>query len=179
MINCKRCGATFEPEFIKSLKKFHSFCPTCRTRNLFDGLGLPTPPILLDRHTKRPTLTKAEFSKEIAKPIPEEIKFKHRYYKLAGDQFTTIRGKAQFKKLKVNQVVEVIQPGETFMATIVALELKKVSAMSVEFLKADAEYPGFVINTVSDFVDLLNSFRAPAWTQVTEESELTVITLQR
>lgn len=32
-----------------------------------DGLGLPTPPEMLDRHTKRPTLTDAEYRKEMLK----------------------------------------------------------------------------------------------------------------
>jgi hypothetical protein len=36
--------------------KFTTCCPTCQARNLFDALDLPTPPFLLDRHTKIPQL---------------------------------------------------------------------------------------------------------------------------
>ena len=107
------------------------------------------------------------------------ITFRHRYYKLAKPEFTTIRGAAQMKRLKVGQVHRVETPDEDFDATITELELKRVSDMSVEFLQADAEYPGFIIESRAGFVELLNSFRAPAWTQVTLDSELTVITLKR
>ena len=51
--------------------------------------------------------------------------------------------------------------------------------MTIDFLNADASFPGFVISSYFDFVELLNSFRAPAWEQVTLESELTVITLKK
>ena len=107
------------------------------------------------------------------------IKFRHQYYKLALPQFTTIRGKAQFKRLKIGDVQTVETPDGTFKAKIVAMELKRVVQMDIPFLKADAEYPGFVINSRQDFVALLNSFRAPSWTQVSLDSELTVIHLKK
>ena len=107
------------------------------------------------------------------------ITFRHRYHKLAKPEFTTIRGAAQFKRLKVGRVVRVETPDEDFDATITALDLRRVSDMPVEFLKADAEYPGFVIEDRQSFVNLLNSFRAPAWEQVKMDSELTVITLKK
>lgn len=107
------------------------------------------------------------------------ISFKHQYYKLSHPEFTTIRGKAQFKRLKVGQVVPVETPDRSFYAVVTKLELAKVHDLPVAFLKADAEYPGFEFGTRSEFCDLLNSFRAPAWTQVTLDSELTVITLRK
>jgi hypothetical protein len=107
------------------------------------------------------------------------ITFKHRYHKLAKTEFTTIRGAAQFKRLKVGQKVDVETPDENFTATITSLELRTVRSMTVEFLHADASYPGFVVDSHETFVRLLNSFRAPMWTHVTMESELTVITLSR
>jgi hypothetical protein len=106
-------------------------------------------------------------------------KFRHSYYKLAKAEFTTIRGRGQFKKLKIGNTVWVETPTERFEAMIICLELKRVADMGLAFLKADAEYPGFVIESPMDFVTLLNSFRAPAWTQVTLDSELTIITLKK
>jgi hypothetical protein len=106
---------------------------------------------------------------------PVVICFRHRYYKLTQDRFTTIRGKAQFKKLKIGQKVTVETPDKTFPAEIKVLELLTVNRLPIAFLKRDAEYPTFTIGQRQDFVDLLNSFRAPAWAQVTLDSELTVI----
>lgn len=111
--------------------------------------------------------------------MKEPIKFRHRYYKLAQPQFTTIRGKAKFKRLKTGDVLTVETPDGNFEAAVAGLELKRVSDMSLEFLKADAEYPGCVISEPRHFVNLLNSFRAPFWAQVTMDSELTIITLRR
>lgn len=107
------------------------------------------------------------------------IKFRHRYHKLAQPQFTTIRGKAKFKQIKTNDVLEVETPDENFSARVVGLELKRVADMELSFLKLDAEYPGCVISEHRHFVNLLNSFRAPCWAQVTLESELTILTLRR
>lgn len=51
--------------------------------------------------------------------------------------------------------------------------------MSPELLQADASYPGCEITTREQFIDLLNSFRSPNWTQVTMDGELTIITLRK
>lgn len=102
-----------------------------------------------------------------AKPIT----FRHRYHKLelarAGRPFTTIRGMAQFKKLTVGQHIPVETPDEDFVAIISDLKLATVSSLELSFLKADAEFPGNTITEPMQFVRLLNSFRAPTWTQVT------------
>lgn len=107
------------------------------------------------------------------------ITFRHRYYKLAQPEFTTIRGKGKFKSLRVGQTLPVEWPGGECRATVTALELRRVKDMPVAFLKTDAEYAGCVISTHQQFVNLLNSFRAPQWSQVTVDSELTIITLRK
>ncbi len=58
---CKRCGKSFEPRYLDALKTMSTHCDTCGVRNIFDGLGFHTPPCLLDKHTKKPTLTESEF----------------------------------------------------------------------------------------------------------------------
>lgn len=58
---CKRCGKSFKPLWLDALQKWGSMCQECMARNLFDALDLPTPPSLLDRHTKIPALTDREF----------------------------------------------------------------------------------------------------------------------
>jgi hypothetical protein len=110
---------------------------------------------------------------------PEVISFKHDYHKLAQNIFTTVRGKAYFKRLKIGMQVIVEMPGVSFHATVTNLELRRVNEMPLAFLKADAEYPGFFIHSPEDFVNLLNSFRPPVWAQVELNSELTIITLQK
>ena len=107
------------------------------------------------------------------------ITFRHHYYKLDHPEFTTIRGKAQFKRLQVGQTVTCQCPHATFDAIITKLEAKCVCQMTIAFLKADAEYPGCTLSTHQQFVNLLNSFRAPYWAQVSLESELTIITLTK
>jgi hypothetical protein len=110
---------------------------------------------------------------------PEIISFKHGYHKLSRNIFTTIRGKAYFKRLKIGMQVTVKIPGGSFQATVTGLELRRVNEMPLSFLKADAEYLGFIIHSPSDFINLLNSFRPPHWAQVAPDSELTVITLRK
>ena len=112
--------------------------------------------------------------------VLKPIKFRHAYHKLGKNVFTTIRGAAQFKRLKVGQIVPIEAPvGNIKKAKIIALELRRVKSMTIEFLNNDASYSVFVISSYADFVNLLNSFRAPMWSQVTEDSELTVITLEK
>ena len=70
---CQRCGKPFQPKPTK-LKTIPMTrcCETCQCKNLFDGLDMPTPPSLLDRHTKHPTLTDEEWRRELAKPDDTE-----------------------------------------------------------------------------------------------------------
>lgn len=63
---CKRCGKLFTPERTRLRKMpFTRCCDTCKVRNLTDGLGLPTPPELLDRYTRVPTLTEEEYRRKL------------------------------------------------------------------------------------------------------------------
>ena len=67
MSTCKRCGKPFEPEPLDiPTWPMTTCCDTCRMRNLFDGLDLPTPPDLLDIHTKWPTLSQDEFQTKLS-----------------------------------------------------------------------------------------------------------------
>lgn len=65
MITCPRCGNPFEPIKLKALGKMSRFCDTCGLRNIIDGLDMPTPPELLDSHSKIPTLTEEEFQRKL------------------------------------------------------------------------------------------------------------------
>ena len=60
---CKRCGEPFESATIDAgtLQIKLSHCETCQTRNFMDALNLPTPPELIDMHSKRPTLSEREY----------------------------------------------------------------------------------------------------------------------
>ncbi len=63
---CKRCGKPFvpKPTRIKTVPMTRH-CEHCFARNLIDGMDLPTPPDLLDRYTKNPALTEAEFKAKL------------------------------------------------------------------------------------------------------------------
>jgi len=62
---CQRCQRPFMPEWNDRLGFFSRCCKTCSVRNFFDGLELPTPPELLDRHTVHPTLTDEEWRRKL------------------------------------------------------------------------------------------------------------------
>jgi hypothetical protein len=72
MSKCKRCGKDFEPTLLKALNKLSTHCITCMCRNLHDGLGLPTPPELLDKHTLKPTLSEEEFMRKLQEETYED-----------------------------------------------------------------------------------------------------------
>lgn len=69
--NCQRCGQPFEADWLDTLKKWANCCDTCKFRNFSDALGFPTPPDMLDQHTKHPTLTQEEYERKL-KAMPEE-----------------------------------------------------------------------------------------------------------
>ena len=65
--HCPRCNEPFDSKITK-IKKFSfwaKFCENCQYKNLIDGLGLPTPPELLDIYTIWPTLTREEYKKAL------------------------------------------------------------------------------------------------------------------
>src|ERR1017187_8813776 len=100
------------------------------------------------------------------------IPFCHCYYKLGQDVFTTIRGKTWAKKFKGGEITDCDTPDGRFKVSVVSVELARVADMTLNFLKADAEYPKFIIKDKLDFVKLLNGFRAPTWQQVKLDSEM-------
>lgn len=108
------------------------------------------------------------------------ITFRHRYHKLLNRRFTTVRGKSWLKR-KVGERVEVATPDEVFTADVVSVEPRRIASMTVEFLKEDADHPGFVVSDRPDFVALLNSFIPKHWGRppVTVDSEMAVVTLER
>ena len=63
--NCQRCGKPFEPEWRHQIGYWSRCCTVCGARNLFDGLGMTTPPALLDKFTLHPTLIEAEYRKSL------------------------------------------------------------------------------------------------------------------
>jgi len=66
---CIRCGKPFKPEPTGlQITKMSTCCDECKFRNLMDGLDLPTPPEMLDRHTKLPTLTDEEYRRKLNEP---------------------------------------------------------------------------------------------------------------
>lgn len=65
---CKRCGKVFTPKRTPFKSRDHKWtrcCELCGLRNLFDGLGMPTPPELLDVHTLIPTLLQEEYRRKL------------------------------------------------------------------------------------------------------------------
>lgn len=110
---------------------------------------------------------------------PAPLTFRHRYHKLAKPVFSTIRGKARFKKYRIGQTLTCETPDGNFTAVVTALEIKRVKDIPIEFLKADAEFPGCTLSNHTQFANLLNSFRAPFWSQVGPDTEMTVITLKK
>ncbi len=62
---CKRCEKPFVPKWVVSLRMWATCCGDCMMRNFFDRCDLPTPPGLLDRFTKLPTLTDMEWREKI------------------------------------------------------------------------------------------------------------------
>lgn len=87
----------------------------------------------------------------------KSIKFRHRYYKLTQPEFTTIRGAAQFKRLKVGQVVECDTKDGKFDAVVTGLEHRTIGSMTDEFLSADGSHPGCTVRDREDFARLVNS----------------------
>ncbi len=67
---CLRCGNPFTPEptRLKTIPMTRH-CQRCHTRNVLDGLGLPTPPELLDRFSRNPALSKAEYYRKLDSPL--------------------------------------------------------------------------------------------------------------
>ena len=112
--------------------------------------------------------------------LEKGFNFKHDYYKLGNDKFTTIRGRVQFDKFEKGDIVPIHKQGKIiFYAQIETKQLRTIKSLSLPFLKSDAEYPGFEIKCHHDFVDLLNSFLPSYYTQSTVDSIKTVFFLKK
>jgi len=108
------------------------------------------------------------------------IDFKHNYNKLYRDDFTTIRGKSWFYRLKEKQKIIITMNKEFFChAEVQAKTIFKIANIGFEILKADAAYPGFRIRNRQDFIDLINSFRKSWMPQANLYSQVTVIYLHK
>lgn len=109
------------------------------------------------------------------------INFLHRYHKLDLDEFTTVRGPSWLKSLRPGEKVRITLRNKWLCdALVTSMSMVRVGDMAVEFLNQDAEYQGGKpIASHQDFIDLLNSFRSPAWKQATIDDKLVVIHLKR
>lgn len=62
---CSRCGQMFRLQNTGFGFLLTKCCENCLFKNLLDALNMPTPPDLLDRYTKHPTLTEAEWRRKL------------------------------------------------------------------------------------------------------------------
>lgn len=121
-------------------------------------------------------------AQQLSPPVrPSKLfNFQHPYFKLKDHKFTTIRGKVHYPRVQVSSLAKITLAEEFFCyATIVNKELKALKDLSLAFLKYDAEYPGFTIESVEDFCTLLNSFNPPYYPQTTPESIKTIIYFEK
>lgn len=97
------------------------------------------------------------------KYIKNHIYYSHPYYKFNDLEYTSVRGLDSleyyelFQELDANFADEILHLHHS--ATIIKIEKRKISSLSLKFLKKDCEYPGFEIHSKSEFIDLINSLR--------------------
>lgn len=87
--------------------------------------------------------------------------FKHPYYKLYRERFTTIRSirYAKQHKIMLGRIGWVSLQGKPLkLVKVIGMKDMRIIDMPLSLLKEDAEYPGFRIESHLDFVELLNSF---------------------
>lgn len=107
------------------------------------------------------------------------IRFAHYYYKLANDEFTTVRGESWSRRVRSHQHFQIEVAGKLFAYCVLQeVEVVPIAELSLQFLKEDAEYPGLEISSSQDFVDLLNSFRRGN-SLLTETALVTVLYLRK
>jgi hypothetical protein len=98
--------------------------------------------------------------------------YSHPYYKLDEEEYTTIRGLDSLDDYELNQKIDAKRDYEIYhVAIIIKIESRKISSLSLEFLKKDCEYPGFEINSKQEFIDLINSFRKSKKSHVKLEND--------
>jgi len=104
------------------------------------------------------------------KYLKEYFNYSHDYNKLYTSTYTTIRGIEAMEYYELNQIIEArLSYHKRHSAQIIEMETLFLDEMDLAFLKADTEYPGFVLNSKSDFIDLINSFRKTKKSHITEE----------
>ena len=108
------------------------------------------------------------------------IKYKHDYYKRLDPIHTTIRGLSFIKKnnLMLEEIVREEYPSLVNISKIIRIYPIIIDSVPLEFLKADAEYEGFTINSPQDFCELINSFIPAHYYQATPDSQKVVIELE-
>jgi hypothetical protein len=75
---CPRCGKPFLPDPESLTNKF---CVACQFRNLTDGLDMPMPPEMLDKHTKHPTLSQREYRQKLNGISPKHHEMNQKKFK--------------------------------------------------------------------------------------------------
>jgi len=113
-------------------------------------------------------------------PSYPQIYFSHDYYKFQYPQFTTIRGKTypDTHKLKPRTLAQIVVLKKVLvLIRVKKIHYKTIRKIPLEILKKDAEYPGFTIQTQSDFVNLINTFRR--FKKATLDSLVSIIYLER
>ena len=100
--------------------------------------------------------------------------FSEYYNKFNDKRFTTIRGVDSPKNYFDGMVVDInVKRKKIGRAVIDCHEQKRISEIPLEILKTDGEYPGLVIKTKQDFIDLINRFRR--FYKITDEHILVTV----
>jgi len=97
------------------------------------------------------------------KYIKDHFYYSHPYYKLSEKEYTSIRGLDSLDYYELNQKINTkFKEQDDYLnhsAIIFKIETKKISSLSLKFLKKDCAYPGFEINSKEEFIVVINSFR--------------------
>ncbi|MCP4763359.1 MAG: hypothetical protein GY870_16415 [archaeon] len=90
-----------------------------------------------------------------------EINYSHKYFKLDIKKHTTVRSANYCEKLGIaigDTITETLNRKPYCISILTDVRVEKIENMTLEFLKKDAEYDGFTLENIQQFVDLLNSF---------------------
>ncbi len=90
-----------------------------------------------------------------------KINYSHKYYKLDSKKHTTVRSVNYCEKSGIklgNSITETLDGKPYSLSVLTDVKIEKIENMTIKFLKEDAEYDGFILETRKQFVDLLNSF---------------------
>ena len=94
------------------------------------------------------------------KYIKNFVFYSHLYYKFNSPEYTSIRSLNSLEYYELNQKIDAKLEEEILHSAIIfKIEKRKISSLSLDFLKKDCEYSGFEIKSKSEFIDLINSLR--------------------